>query len=101
MAAPPTASGSPVKPPVSPSHMATVLEEEPVPPPLPDSEGLPRLDEEEGGSMDMLNLYLEELSKSPHFEEYLRLIQQEATEPEGTRLTKPFTFSYFDLHKLA
>lgn len=91
-----------VKPPSdSPTNvtMATVQEAEPVPTPSPCDEGLRCEDGDKEGSTDSLDLCLEELSKSPHFDEYLRLIRQEAK--PGAHLTKPFTFSYFDLYKLA
>lgn len=90
-----------VKPPSDNVTMATVQEAEPVPTTAPYDEGLQCEGGDEVGLMDTLDLCLEELSKSPHFDDYLRLIRQEAVKPEGAYVTRPFTFSYFDLYKLA
>ena len=72
------------------------------PPTLPINEELPHLGDE-SGSTGTLEQYLEELSKSPHYDEYLCLLRRKVEHPRplGTCLSKPFTFSYFELHKLA
>ena len=80
----------------NPPHEALAL------PTLPNNEELPHLDDE-SVSMGTLEQYLEELSKSPHYDEYLCLLRREVEQPRalGTCLSKPFTFSYFKLYKLA
>ena len=50
------------------------------------------------GSMDSLDGYLEILSQSPNFEEYLQFLQLRRLELKELCFTKPFVFSYFSNH---
>ena len=84
-------------PPINPPDLTVAKVEKAVEPALPPSPH-GACEDDASGSVDSfdLDLCLEELAKSPHFERYLKLLQVEAI--TGTKVTRAFTFSYFDLY---